>query len=252
MVIHRRCRYVRGVRCLGFGHLSQSSDGRSDSGGGCSGNSVSTTGNGLLTRRTRPDTSSTSLDGLLTTEGAVVSSVLLDFQLLDLSSQRGTVTDTVLTCDTYLLSSLSPVEKNAVSVSKNCPKLWCDGFDKGDMDSHCSSAVSASEATGVGAVHFWSNCLVSHRIRHGISYILSKFSCWSKSFLKFSSVQFLQFFNFYSLPYRLDSGCVVRAVRTALRDCDCAREAKEKKLRLPQAQKKTNFQNVWMYQMVSG
>lgn len=95
---------------LSLSHFSQSSDGRSDSGGSSSGNGVSTTSNGLLTGRTSPDTSSTSLDGLLTTERTLVSSVLLNFQLLDLSSQRGTVTDTVLTCDTDLLSSLSPVE----------------------------------------------------------------------------------------------------------------------------------------------
>lgn len=35
--------------------------------------------------------------------------MLLNFQLLDLSSQRGTVTDTVLTSDTNLLSSFSPI-----------------------------------------------------------------------------------------------------------------------------------------------
>lgn len=97
--------------CLGFGHFSQSSDGRSDSSGSSGGDSVSTTSNGLLTGSTSPDTSSTSLNGLLTAERAVVSGVLLDFQLLDLSSQGGTVTDTVLTCDTDLLSSLSPVRE---------------------------------------------------------------------------------------------------------------------------------------------
>lgn len=94
---------------LSLGHFSQSSDGRSDSGGSSGGHSVSTTSDGLLTGSTSPDTSSTSLNSFLTTEGTVVSGVLLDFQLLDLSSQRGTVTDTVLTCDTDLFSSLSPV-----------------------------------------------------------------------------------------------------------------------------------------------
>lgn len=104
----------KGGRRLSFSHFSQSSDGRSDSGGSSGGDSVSTTSDSLLTRRTSPDTGSTSLDGLLTTERAVVSSVLLNFQLLDLSSQGGTVTDTVLTSDTNLLSSLSPV------IKKNC------------------------------------------------------------------------------------------------------------------------------------
>ena len=105
-----------------FNHFSQSSDGRSNGGGSSSGDSVSTTSDGLLTTGTSPNTSSTSLDGLLTTEGTIVSSVLLDFQLLDLSSQRGTITDTVLTSDTNLLSSFSPVfkkEKISKYVSKS-------------------------------------------------------------------------------------------------------------------------------------
>lgn len=97
---------------LSFDHVSQSSDGGSDGGGGSGGDSVSTTGNSLLTRSTRPDTSGTSLDGLLTTESTVVSRVLLDFQLLDLSSQRRTITNTVLTGNTNLLCSLSPVKIN--------------------------------------------------------------------------------------------------------------------------------------------
>lgn len=108
---------IYNVTSLSFDHVSQSSDGRSDSGSGSGRNGVSTTSNGLLTRRTVPDTGSTSFDSLLTTEGTVVSGVLLHFQLLDLSSQRRTVTDTVLTSDTNLLSSLSPVKISLVSKS---------------------------------------------------------------------------------------------------------------------------------------
>ena len=55
-----------------------------------------------------PNTSGTSLDGSLTAERAVVLGVLLHLQLLGLSSQRRTISDTVLTSDTDLLSSLSP------------------------------------------------------------------------------------------------------------------------------------------------
>lgn len=60
---------------------------------------------------TVPDTGRFSLDGLLTTERAVVSGVLLDLQLLGLTTKGGTVTDTKLTSDTDLFSSLSPVNK---------------------------------------------------------------------------------------------------------------------------------------------
>lgn len=111
---------------LGLSELSQSSDGGSDGVGGSSGDGVSATGNGLLAGGTSPDTNGTSSNGGLSAEGAVVSGVLLDFQLLTLSSQRRTVSDTVLTGDSNLLSSLSP----GVSKSKRAkvvPKalvLW--------------------------------------------------------------------------------------------------------------------------------
>lgn len=48
------------------------------------------------------------MNGSLTTEGTVVLGVLLDLHLLGLSSQRRTISDTELTSDSDLLSSLSP------------------------------------------------------------------------------------------------------------------------------------------------
>ena len=92
---------------LSLSHVSQTTDGRSDSGSSSGGDSVSTTSNGLVARLTVPDTGSTSLNGSLTTERAIVLGVLLDFQLLGLSSQGRTISDTELTSDTDLLSSLS-------------------------------------------------------------------------------------------------------------------------------------------------
>lgn len=94
---------------LGLGQVSQTTDGGSDGGSSSSGNGVSTTSNGLLAGLAVPDTSSTSLNGSLTTERAVVLGVLLDFHLLGLSSQGRTISDTKLTSDTDLLSSFSPV-----------------------------------------------------------------------------------------------------------------------------------------------
>lgn len=94
---------------LGLGQLSQTTDGRSDSGSGGSGNGVSTASNSLLARLTVPDAGGVSLHGSLTAERAVVLGVLLHLHLFGLSSQRRTVSDTELTGDTNLLSSLSPV-----------------------------------------------------------------------------------------------------------------------------------------------
>lgn len=93
---------------LGLSQLSQTSNGRSDSGSSSSGDGVSTTSDGLVTGVTVPDTSSVSLDRLLTAERTVVTGVLLDLHLFGLTTQGGTVTNTELTSDTNLLSSLSP------------------------------------------------------------------------------------------------------------------------------------------------
>lgn len=54
-------------------------------------NGVGTTGNGLVATATLPDTNSLALDGVLSAEGADVAGVLLDFHLLHLLTQGGTV-----------------------------------------------------------------------------------------------------------------------------------------------------------------
>jgi hypothetical protein len=116
---------------LSLSHLSQSSDGRSNGGSSSSGNSVSTTSDGLVTRVTVPDTSSVSLHRLLTTERTVVTSVLLDLQFLGLTTKGGTVTNTKLTSDTDLFSSLSPGKRLLVRcvlvVIARCFKDGCMG-----------------------------------------------------------------------------------------------------------------------------
>jgi hypothetical protein len=69
--------------------------------------SVSTTSSGLVATAAAPDTNGDTLDGVLTAEGASVGRVLGHFDLLDLLSQAGTITGTVLTSNADLLSSLS-------------------------------------------------------------------------------------------------------------------------------------------------
>ena len=71
--------------------------------------SVSTTSDASAAGVAVPDTGSTTLDSVLTTEGAKVSGMLLGLKLLTLTTQRWTVTDTVLSCDSDLLSALSPI-----------------------------------------------------------------------------------------------------------------------------------------------
>ena len=53
---------------------------------------VGTTGDSLLAGSAVPDTSGVTLDGNLSAEGACVTGVLGDFHLLDLLTERGTVT----------------------------------------------------------------------------------------------------------------------------------------------------------------
>lgn len=66
--------YRHGV--IGAGHLRDS---------------VSSASNGLVAALALPDTNSLALDGFLSAEGADVAGVLLDFHLLHLLTQGGTV-----------------------------------------------------------------------------------------------------------------------------------------------------------------
>lgn len=52
---------------------------------------VGTTGDGLVAALALPDTNSLALHGVLSAEGADVTGVLRNFGLLDLLTQRGTV-----------------------------------------------------------------------------------------------------------------------------------------------------------------
>mgnify|MGYP006983679387 CR=1 FL=1 len=69
--------------------------------------SVSTTSEGLLAARAVPDAYSNSLDAFLSAKLASVCGVLVDFDLLDLFTDRSTISGTVFTDDSDLLSSLS-------------------------------------------------------------------------------------------------------------------------------------------------
>ena len=66
----------------------------------------STTGNDLLAGTALPDADSLALDRVLAAESAGVLGVLRDFDLLDLTTERSTVTGTVLSGDSDLDSSL--------------------------------------------------------------------------------------------------------------------------------------------------
>lgn len=79
---------------------------RSDSGSSRGAEGPSTTGHDLLAGAALPDADGLALDRVLAAEGASVLGVLRDFDLLDLTTQRGTVTGTVLSGDSNLDSAL--------------------------------------------------------------------------------------------------------------------------------------------------
>lgn len=66
---------------------------------------ISSTSNLLSASSAIPDSNSSSLDSVLSAEGACVSGMLCDFHLLYLFSERGTITDTVFTGCSDLLCS---------------------------------------------------------------------------------------------------------------------------------------------------
>lgn len=79
---------------------------RSDGGSSRGAEGPSTTGNDLLAGTALPDADSLALDRVLAAESAGVLGVLRDFDLLDLTTERSTVTGTVLSGDSDLDSSL--------------------------------------------------------------------------------------------------------------------------------------------------
>lgn len=91
---------------LGLSQLTETSDGGSDGGSSRGAEGPSTTGNDLLAGTALPDADSLALDRVLAAESAGVLGVLRDFDLLDLTTERSTVTGTVLSGDSDLDSSL--------------------------------------------------------------------------------------------------------------------------------------------------
>lgn len=67
---------------------------------------VGSTGNGLVAGLALPDAHARSLHGLLATETARVFGVLGHLNLLDLLSEGGTISGTVLSYDSDLLCTL--------------------------------------------------------------------------------------------------------------------------------------------------
>lgn len=79
---------------------------RSDGGSSRGAEGPSTTGHDLLAGTALPDADGLALDRVLAAESAGVLGVLRDLDLLDLATERGTVTGTVLSGDSNLDSAL--------------------------------------------------------------------------------------------------------------------------------------------------
>ena len=96
---------VASARNLNFRDFAQTTDSTADSGGSGGVQHPGTSSLSLSTTLAVPDTDSSSLDAILTAEGAGVAGVLGDFHLLDLLTQRGTIAGSVLAGDSNLLRS---------------------------------------------------------------------------------------------------------------------------------------------------
>lgn len=91
-------------------HLSQTSNCGTYCYRGRGSKSVCTTGNNLAARFAFPNTDTSSLHIILSTEGAVVGAVLAHFDLLDKLSKCATVASTVLSGDSNFLGAFSHFE----------------------------------------------------------------------------------------------------------------------------------------------
>lgn len=102
---------------LRLADLTQTTDGaaHSSSGGGAQG--PRTASNLLVAGAALPHTDNGTLNGVLAAERAGVAAVLRNLNLLDLATQRRTVTVTVLACDSDL--------DRALGLRLACPRAKC-------------------------------------------------------------------------------------------------------------------------------
>jgi hypothetical protein len=112
-------------------HFSQTSNSRTHSHGRCGRKSVGTSSNGLAATLAIPDSGARALDGVLTAKGATVGRVLRNLNLTKELTKCGTVSGSVLSCDTDLLSTLSHIELVRLAVK---------GGKRGEYVSHKSMA----------------------------------------------------------------------------------------------------------------
>jgi hypothetical protein len=91
--------------CLRLEQFTQTACSAAYGGSSSGGDSPGTTSHGLAASTALPDANSLTLHSVLAAESASVTSVLCDFHLLDLLTQRSTVTRTVLAGDSYFASA---------------------------------------------------------------------------------------------------------------------------------------------------
>jgi len=94
------------MKCSCLCDFAQTTDCAADGSSGRGGHCPSATRDCFLARTTRPDPNSASLHGILAAECASVASVLSDFHLLNLLTQGGTITSTVLPSNANLFRAL--------------------------------------------------------------------------------------------------------------------------------------------------
>jgi hypothetical protein len=90
-------------------HSSQTSNGGAYRHGRSGGKSVSPSSHSLTARAAFPDAYASALDGILATERTMIGGVLRNFNLAKKLTKGGTVSGSVLSCDSDLLGALSHV-----------------------------------------------------------------------------------------------------------------------------------------------
>jgi hypothetical protein len=88
-------------------HSSQTSDSGAHGHGRSGRERVRSSGNSLAAGFAVPDSNTGALHGILSTECAMVSGMLGDFNLSKKLTKRGTISGSILSCDSDLLGTLS-------------------------------------------------------------------------------------------------------------------------------------------------
>jgi len=117
--------------------LSETSNCRSNSDSGSSAQTIGSSGDNLLAWLAIPNSYTGSLNRVLSTERTTESRMLRDLNLAHQLTEGGTITCSVLSCDTDLLCTLSHIELVWIPVGELMRKNWCQTKIQPMLKSRC-------------------------------------------------------------------------------------------------------------------